>query len=41
LIDDDASSRELLKLHLGNAGYLTLEAEDAMSGGRMLVEASI
>ena len=38
LIDDDASSRELLKLHLGNAGYLTLEAEDAMSGGRMLVE---
>ena len=27
-----------MKLHLGNAGYQTLEAEDAMDGGRLLVE---
>jgi DNA-binding response OmpR family regulator len=38
LIDDDASTRELLKLHLGNAGYLTIEAADAVAGGRLLVE---
>ena len=38
LIDNDASSRELLRVHLGNAGYQTLEAEDAVSGGRLLVE---
>lgn len=38
LIDNDKSSRQLLRLHLGNAGYRTLEAEDAMSGGRMLIE---
>ena len=38
LIDNDASTRELLRLHLGNAGYQTLEAEDAMDGGRLLVE---
>ena len=29
VIDNDASTRELLKLHLGNAGYQTLEAGDA------------
>ena len=38
LIDNDASSRELLRLHLDNAGYQTLEAEDAVKGGRLLVE---
>lgn len=38
LIDNDASTRELLRLHLDNAGYHTLEAEDAVSGGRLLVE---
>jgi len=38
LIDDDDSSRQLLRLHLSNAGYGTLEAEDAMAGGRLLVE---
>ena len=38
MIEDDPSTRQLLKLHLGNAGYRTLEAEDAMSGGRLLVE---
>jgi len=38
VIDNDASTRELLRLHLGNAGYQTLEAEDAMDGGRLLVE---
>jgi two-component system chemotaxis response regulator CheY len=38
LIDHDKSSRQLLRLHLANAGYRTLEAEDAMAGGRMLIE---
>lgn len=38
IIDDDASTRQLLKLHLSNAGYATLEAEDAIAGGRLLVE---
>ena len=38
LIDDDDSSRQLLRLHLSNAGYGTLEAEDAIAGGRLLVE---
>lgn len=38
LIDNDKSSRQLLKLHLANAGYQTMEAEDAMAGGRMLIE---
>ena len=38
LIDGDKSSRELLRMHLGNAGYRTLEADDAVEGGRMLVE---
>ena len=38
VIDNDPSSRHLLRLHLGNAGYQTLEAEDAVAGGRLLVE---
>jgi two-component system chemotaxis response regulator CheY len=38
LIDDDDSSRQLLRIHLSNAGYGTLEAEDAIVGGRLLVE---
>ena len=38
LIDDDESSRQLLRLHLSNAGYVTLEAGDAIAGGRLLVE---
>jgi CheY-like chemotaxis protein len=38
LIDDDDSSRQLLRIHLSNAGYGTLEAEDAIAGGRLLVE---
>ena len=38
LIDDDESSRQLLRLHLSNAGYGTLEAGDAIAGGRLLVE---
>jgi two-component system, chemotaxis family, chemotaxis protein CheY len=40
VIDNDKSSRQLLKLHLANAGYRTLEAEDAVAGGRLLVEHS-
>jgi len=38
LIDHDDSSRQLLRIHLSNAGYGTLEAEDAIAGGRLLVE---
>jgi two-component system, chemotaxis family, chemotaxis protein CheY len=38
LIDNDKSSRQLLRLHLANAGYHTLEAEDAVTGGRLLIE---
>jgi two-component system chemotaxis response regulator CheY len=38
LIDNDDSSRQLLRIHLSNAGYGTLEAEDAIAGGRLLVE---
>ncbi|MFN2643822.1 MAG: response regulator [Burkholderiales bacterium] len=40
VIDNDKSSRQLLRLHLANAGYRTLEAEDALAGGRLLVEHS-
>jgi DNA-binding response OmpR family regulator len=38
VIDDDKATRELLKLHLANAGYDVLLAEDAIIGGRALVE---
>jgi len=38
VIDDDRAIRELLKLHLVNAGYQVLVAEDAIVGGRELLE---
>jgi two-component system phosphate regulon response regulator PhoB len=38
VVDDETAIRELLKLHLVNAGYQVLLAEDAIIGGRMLVE---
>jgi DNA-binding response OmpR family regulator len=38
VIDNDKSSRQLLSLHLANAGYRTVEAEDAVCGGRLLIE---
>jgi two-component system phosphate regulon response regulator PhoB len=38
VVDDEAAIRELLKLHLANSGYHVLLAEDAIVGGRMLLE---
>jgi len=38
VVDDEAAIRELLKLHLANAGYQVLLAEDAIVGGRTLLE---
>ena len=37
VIDDDESIRELLKLHLGAAGYDVRAAEDAIVGGHMVL----
>jgi len=39
VIDDDASMRGLLDVHLRNAGYEVLLAEDAIVGGHLVVEA--
>ena len=39
VVDDDPSIRDLLRIHLGNAGYRVLLAEDAIVGGHMLVKA--
>jgi two-component system phosphate regulon response regulator PhoB len=39
IIDDDVSMRELLELHLADAGYKVRTAEDAVAGGRMLIAA--
>ena len=38
VIDDEKAIRELLKLHLANDGYQVLLAEDAVLGGRLLLE---
>jgi CheY-like chemotaxis protein len=37
VIDDDAYMRELLQLHLSNAGYEVLTAEDAVVAGHSVV----
>ena len=37
VIDDDAYMRELLQLHLSNAGYKVLTAEDAVVAGHSVV----
>lgn len=37
VIDDDEAIRELVKLHLRNAGYEVLAAEDAVEGGHLIV----
>ena len=34
----DKSARELLQLHLSNAGYAVMLANDAIAGGRLLLE---
>src|SRR5690242_9248789 len=38
VIDDDVLIRTLLKLHLGNAGYGVLVAEDAVVGGHLVIQ---
>ena len=38
VVDTDKSSRELLQLHLSNAGYAVMLADDAIAGGRLLLE---
>lgn len=37
VVDDDAYMRELMSLHLSNAGYQVLLAEDAVVGGDLLL----
>jgi CheY-like chemotaxis protein len=39
VVEDDASMRELLRLHLSNAGYRVTAAEDAALAGRELLVA--
>jgi CheY-like chemotaxis protein len=39
VIDDDPNIRELLTIHLNNSGYQVLAAEDAVVGGRMIMQA--
>ena len=38
VIDDDEIIRELVKLHLRNADYQVLEAEDAVIGGHLILQ---
>ena len=38
VIEDSKSVRELLRLHLSNAGYRVVVAEDAIAGGNALFE---
>ncbi|HXM83216.1 MAG TPA: response regulator [Burkholderiales bacterium] len=38
VVDDDKSMLDLLKLHLSNAGYKVLTAEDALVAGRHVIE---
>ncbi len=40
VVDDDALIRALIKLHLVNAGYEVLEAEDAIAGGYLVIRTS-
>ena len=37
VVDDDESIRELLKLHLGSAGYAVQVAEDAIAAGYLVL----
>lgn len=38
VIDDARTVRELLRLHLANAGHHVRAAEDALAGGRMILD---
>ncbi len=40
VVDDDECIRELLKLHLSNAGYEVQLAEDAVAAGRLLLRST-
>jgi len=40
VIDDDAQMRELLRLHLAEAGYKVLLAEDGIAGGYLALNGS-
>lgn len=37
VMDDESLMRDLLRMHLGNAGYEVLLAEDAVVAGRLVV----
>ncbi len=37
VVDDEASTRELLRIHLSSAGYEVLVAEDAIAAGYMVL----
>jgi len=39
-VDDDPSIRELLRIHLGNAGYRVMLAEDAVVAGHAIAKAA-
>ena len=38
VVDDDESMRALMRVHLSNAGHQVILAEDAMQGGRLLLD---
>jgi CheY-like chemotaxis protein len=38
VVDDDRSIRDLLKLHLSNAGYAVQAAEDAIVAGHLVLQ---
>ena len=40
VIDNDRAQRTLVRLHLVNAGYEALEAEDAIEGGYLIARTS-
>ena len=39
IVDDDESMLQLLKMHLSNAGYEVMTAEDAVAAGRHVLKA--
>lgn len=40
VLEDSPSVRELLAIHLSNAGYAVLQAEDAIIAGKLVLEAA-
>ncbi len=40
VVDDDPCLRELLAIHLSNAGYLVRTAEDAVVAGRLILKSA-